>query len=901
MLNVDGYYIDDALRKDKTSNNLARGIGGGLLVYVRNDVIVEPIEDSNDFVQFCRFKVYDKNRKNPMNFTLFYRSPNSSVENNVELVNVLKDCPKNSFVIGDANYPRLSEFAVFSGSPDTNVAAKSRSGELLANAVHGKFMKQTIDFPTHVKGNTLDVCFTDIPDSLISCENIGNLGNSDHAIIKLEIDFCPSFNESCQKVRDWRRGDCEGLARHLARVNFEQKFHGKNAEEEWGAFKEELESALDTYIPLIDRRKQGDPPWMNRNVKRVIRKKQRKWRVYVKNRTEANFRDFKMSEKEARRSLQSAKRRFEKSIASNKNKRPFNSYIKSKTHSKGNVGPLKVNGSVITSSKDMACVLNEYFASVFTPQNPGPVPTPTDKGSANRICDVLITSGMVKKKLLKLNPCSAPGPDGISARFLKEHADVLAPPLATLFNQSLREGVVPLDWRRANVTPIHKKGGKSEPGNYRPVSLTSIPCRIMEACLRDEIVSHLEVNNLISSSQHGFMRKKSVTTNLLEFLESVTTSIDEGQAMDIIYLDFAKAFDKVPHPPLLAKLKAHAIDGNLLQWVGKWLSGRTQRTVLNGQESSWEPVTSGVPQGSVLGPLAFLVFINDLDEETDLVSLIKKFADDTKLAHKVSCHQDAAVLQAALDNLCDWADRWGMAFNTAKCKVMHVGRGNIKANYTMQGQALSITEQERDIGVLVSHDLKPSRQCAEAARRGNAVLGQIARAFHYRNRYTFLSLYKQYVRPHLEFAVPAWSPWSASDRQVLEKVQKRAIKMVSGLTANTYEGRLAELGLLSLEARRVKYDLVQTFKILHGYDRVDWSHWFTLVGTNPDRVTRGTSDPLNIVRRVHNLDLRRHFFSNRVVEHWNSLPSATKSAVSVTSFKELVMPYLKTLDARLQL
>ena len=147
-----------------------------------------------------------------------------------------------------------------------------------------------------------------------------------------------------------------------------------------------------------------------------------------------------------------------------------------------------MNGDVITNSKEMACVLNEYFASVFTPHNHGPVPTPTDKGSASRICDVLITPGMVKKKLLKLNPGSAPGPDGISSRFLKEHAKVLAPPLATLFNQSLREGVVPLDWRRANVTPIHKKGGKSEPSNYRPVSLTSIPCRIMEACLRDEIV-----------------------------------------------------------------------------------------------------------------------------------------------------------------------------------------------------------------------------------------------------------------------------------------------------------------------------------------------------------------------------------------------------------------------------
>ena len=166
---------------------------------------------------------------------------------------------------------------------------------------------------------------------------------------------------------------------------------------------------------------------------------------------------------------------------------------------------------------------------------------------------------------------------------------------------------------------------------------------------------------------------------------------------------------------------------------------------------------------------------------------------------------------------------------------------------------------------------------------------------------TLFLVYEQYIRPHLEFAVPAWSPWLASEGQVLKKLQKRAIKMISGLTASTYEDRLAELDLLSLEACRVKYNLVQTFKIVHGFDRVDCSNWFTLVGNNPDRVTRGTSDPLNIVRSVHNLDLRQHFFSSRVVEHWNSLPSATKSAVSVSSFKELVIPYLKSLEARLQL
>jgi len=232
---------------------------------------------------------------------------------------------------------------------------------------------------------------------------------------------------------------------------------------------------------------------------------------------------------------------------------------------------------------------------------------------------------------------------------------------------------------------------------------------------------------------------------LLEFLEKATLAADEGKALDLIFWDFAKAFDKVPRERLLKKMHAHGIRGKLLKWVEDWLTNRSQCVVLNGEFSSWIQVLSGVPQGSVLGPLLFLIFINDIDMAVEGIDIIKKFADDTKVGHVMETEADRVMMQEALDALCKRATTWGMAFNIKKCKVMHLGPKNPEHQYQMDGQPLEATEEERDIGVTMSKTLKPSAQCSKAARTAQAVLGQITRAFHYRDRHVYVRLYTQYL------------------------------------------------------------------------------------------------------------------------------------------------------------
>lgn len=307
------------------------------------------------------------------------------------------------------------------------------------------------------------------------------------------------------------------------------------------------------------------------------------------------------------------------------------------------------------------------------------VPEPATEQIKSRMEEVNISRTDIKRKIRNLRKEAASGPDGISPRLLQQLENSLLEPLEILFKMSLSTGEVPSEWKTATVTPIFKKGTKGDPGNYRPVSLTSVPCKMLESVLKDRIMSHLIENNLIKDSQHGFMPGKSCATNLAEFMDFVTRAVDDGKAVDIFYLDFSKAFDKVPRQRLIKKLRAKGVEEKTVKWIENWLTNRNQKVSIQGEYSSSCDVDSGVPQGTVLGPVLFTVYIDDLEEDVakkELEVLIIKFADDTKGAKIINGPEDNEKPQQALDCLCDWADKWGMAFNFAKCKVMHVGKHN---------------------------------------------------------------------------------------------------------------------------------------------------------------------------------------------------------------------------------
>ena len=472
-----------------------------------------------------------------------------------------------------------------------------------------------------------------------------------------------------------------------------------------------------------------------------------------------------------------------------------------------------------------------------------------------------------------------------SPKILKETVEQISTPLAHVFNMSLKEGIVPFEWKEANIIPLFKKGSRNKSVNYRPVSLTSVICKLLETIIRDHMMDFLIKHKLINPSQHGFLKAKSCLTNLLCFLEEITKWVDDGSPVDVIYLDFQKAFDKVPHQRLISKLKSHGMGNSIINWIEQWLKDRRQRVVVDGEVSSWKSVLSGVPQGSVLGPILFLVYINDLEE--GVTGKILKFADDTKLFRKVKEIGDKQNLQDDIDKLVKWSEKWQMLFNFGKCKCLHIGSGNTGMNYEMGGTILSKTVKEKDLGVTMNANMKVSEQCRIAASKGNRVLGMIRRNITYKEKSLIIPLYKAIVRPHLEYCIQAWNPHLRKDVDMLEKIQRRATKLIPELRDLTYEERLKECGLTTLETRRLRGDQIEMFKILNGYENIDSNIFFEI---KESKITRGHN--YTLVKKQSRLDVRKFSFSQRTINIWNNLSTDCVHASSVNMFKNKIDKYL---------
>ena len=698
----------------------------------------------------------------------------------------------------------------------------------------------------------------------------------------MKFEIKANFSQKMKSFRkpNFRKANFEMLRNEVRKI---EKSPKEDVESKWNSLKRKYMANRNNCIQQkkVNLSKPGQPKWFNQDIAKQIGDRQKAYKLSKLYPTQENIKFHKQQCRKVDSLIKRAKLENEHRVANaaKTNPKVFYAYVNSRKPIKNAIGPLKdVQGNVISSDEGMADLLNEYFASVYTEEDLQEIPSaPILYQGREPLQKINITLERVREKIEKLNVNKSPGPDEFYPKEIKEVENELAPHFYDIYKTSLEQRKAVLDWKLQNVTPLFKKGSKDKPGNHRPVSLTSVPGKMLESIIAEDITQHLESNNLISDSQHGFRRGRSCLTNLLEFFHDMFSLYDKSRAVDILYLDFKKAFDKVPHKRLMAKVRGYGIIDEAGDWIEDWLTGRKQRVVINGTSSAWRDVISGVPQGSVLGPLLFIMYINDLDQ--GLISRISKFADDTKIG--INANDESAVeqLQEDLNKIGEWSQKWQMPFNLDKCKVMHIGQRNSKAKYELLGKELGICNDEKDLGVIITNDLKPSKQCTEVEKKAQKILGYIKRQFSTRKEETILTLYNALVRPHLEYAVQFWSPSQRNDIERLEKVQARATKLIPSIRHISYDRRLARLNLFSLEKRRLRGQLIETFKILKGIENIDYRRLFTLSSNQ----TRSNGWKLDLKR--FNTSQCGDFFTYKIASHWNKLPADVVNSVNVNQFK----------------
>ena len=524
--------------------------------------------------------------------------------------------------------------------------------------------------------NLLDLVFTNNPHLCKSSTSVP--GISDHDIVVTDFDTRPQYaREAKRKCYIFSKANWTGLKDalgDLTELTNDNHKKGEDIDKLWTDFRDKILQEVDNHIPHKMKSKGNSTPWINKDIRRLLRKKQRLYNQAKKLNDWTNYRHY---QKECKKNIRQAEwnhinTTIRQGLETN-NSKPFWNYIKKKRQDNVGVAPLKDGSTLVSDSLGKAKLLLKQFQSVFTPDDGSPPPPMEDKYK-KPIQDITISVDGIRKLLSNINPNKAHGPDAIPNIILKTCADNIAPALTTIFQASLDTGTLPTDWRQANISSIYKKGDKHQASNYRPVSLTSVCCKILEHVVCRHLMNHLEQNNILTHLNHGFRSGYSCETQLLTTTHDFLRSLDNGRQVDVAILDFSKAFDTVPHKKLLHKLEKYGIIGPIHTWLSNFLTKRTMRVVLEGESTVEVAVESGVPQGTVLGPILFLCHINDLPAAVE--SQVRLFADDCLLYREIRNNNDHVALQSDLRSLEHWAKKWGMRFNATKCYILNINKKN---------------------------------------------------------------------------------------------------------------------------------------------------------------------------------------------------------------------------------
>lgn len=693
-------------------------------------------------------------------------------------------------------------------------------------------LTQIITSPTR-ENALLDLFLITCPDRLLGVTYLEEI--SDHKAINVSLLFMIERKTVVDKyIFDYKNANVTALnaCLRLYLDSFLSSWQSRSVDDNWLSFRDSLLNGAHEYIPRLKLRFNSNNPWYSSKLKRLANTKNRAYRQAKASTDVRKWVRYHAVAKEYKKEVAENKRRFycrdlPRMLKTNPKK--FWSVLKAQV-GEGNSVHVKIDGTDLSDLR-AAQALNHYFSSVFTSQS-SPSPNPPLYPHLLPSTLPTITPYGVSRIIDNLSLTSSPGCDNITTKLLKITINVSAKILAIIFQQSLCSGEVPSDWKHAIITPIPKIQKPVDVHHYRPISLTSVSSKIMEHVLYAHIMEHLEEHDIIFKNQHGFRKNYSCESQLFELTTDLFESTNQGFQVDVIFVDFKNAFDRVSHSYLIVKLSSLNIHPSVINWISNFLLSRTQCVRCGNSKSETSSVLSGVPQGSVLGPLLFLIFINDLPQ--NFSCSVRLYADDLVLYHPVASYVDCVTLQYNLDVLEAWCNRWAMEVNIAKTKVMSVSRVKTRFifDYAFQSICLERVQHYKYLGIFLSHDLSWKYHVEQLCSKASRSLGFLKRTLYLSPPYVKLLAYNSLVRSKLEYAAVVWSPYQQYLVNQLELLQNNAVRFIFNISDRMESMTLIKKsnGIPLLAARRKIMRLLLMFKLFHcGSSYVTSAHFFQVV------------------------------------------------------------------------
>lgn len=901
-------------RRDRYQTNINLK-GGGILIAIKNCFLPKLIYKNYNFdceQLFIKISI----GKRSIILGAVYLPPRSSSEIYQHHINTVEDIcsldrDSDLILLGDFNLPMTSW--VNNSDVDEPLQANCTHLDNLINdnvmicLNSFSFLNLSQRFPVNLnKGYTLDLCFSSLEKSEILNYDLNEyliLPERHHDIGVFKIDL-NEYNviEPISTSKNYYKADFQEIEKELNKIDWEIVWSGNNIEVNTEKFYSKLNSIIDSHVPTVSNSsKTTYPPWFSFElIKNIIRKK-KLHKIWISSDLQEDYIEFKKLRAICLRQSRIDQRKYLEKIEkrTSQNTKEFWKYINRLSRCNGIPEFVNFKGYTSASIVDSCNLFAVYFKSTYSKLDMGEIDCNLNDifSCDNLNSEFVISDSDLELALNKLGDGVSPGTDNLPEIFLKKCGNCLKGPLLFLFNSSISNGTFPDIWKRSYITPIFKAGDKTEVENYRPISILGTIAKvfdlIMSIKLKDKLIS------LIIIEQHGFMKEKSTLTNLLIFSDYVSNALNSGYQVDTIYLDFKKAFDSVDHTILIGKLYNMGISGSVLRWFFNYLTNRTMVVRIKGNLSEPFKINSGVPQGSHLGPLLFLLFINDINQNLKF-SKILLFADDIKLYSIIKSPLDQSNLQIDLDIIYKWTIENKLKLNISKCSLLSIYRGcSFDTNYLINNNFLEKVTKQKDLGIIFQNNFEFNFQLQNAINTAMKSLGFLIRSTSKFKKDSIIYLYKTLVRPMVLYNSQIWSPQHGYGVRILESVQHKFFRYLGfkvGKPMAFYDHDYTELAksvdLCSIKSLHEYYDLLLIKKILSKSQDSSFSN-----------------DPLsNLFRaRVLNYNFRSKrqlieidtnkdyiFYSVifRLRRAWNCLPSEIKSLENFKEYKNEIFNFV---------